>query len=94
MIVAENLQTIYETIDEMTPVQREQVRFYLEHGRSMTEREAAEWALKDILVASSEPDDAVEEEIDEDALMAEIEDGFRGTRPLSEIIIEERDTQQ
>jgi hypothetical protein len=40
------------------------------------------------LVAQPEP--VTDDEIDEEALMTEVERSFAGTRPLSEIIIEER----
>jgi predicted DNA-binding antitoxin AbrB/MazE fold protein len=44
-------------------------------------------ALGDLLV---EVPDLTDENIDEAALMREIEEGFRGQSPLSETIIEER----
>lgn len=57
------------------------------HIMILTEREIVEKALGDLLVKSSLP---LDDSIDEEALMREIEEAFRGQRPLSEDIIEER----
>ena len=50
------------------------------------ERESAKAALGDLLVASSE----TAEDVNEEALFREIEAGFRGQAPLSEEIIQQR----
>lgn len=60
------------------------------HIEIMSEREAILAALDDLIMPQS---DEILENIDEEALMNEIKQAFRGTRPLSEIIIEERDHQ-
>ena len=58
------------------------------HIMILTEKEVVERALGDLLVKpSSLP---LDETIDEEALMRDIEEAFRGQRPLSEDIIEER----
>jgi len=54
----------------------------------LTERERAIAALGDLLVKAPPRDD--DDDFDEEALMKEIEDAFRGQPPLSETIIEER----
>jgi predicted DNA-binding antitoxin AbrB/MazE fold protein len=53
----------------------------------LTDRERALAALGDSLVKLPPSDDA---DIDEEALLKEIEEAFRGQPPLSETIIEER----
>lgn len=53
----------------------------------MSERERVRAALGDILV---KPSRFVKDDIDEEALAREVEEGFRGVPPLSEAIIEER----
>jgi predicted DNA-binding antitoxin AbrB/MazE fold protein len=52
----------------------------------LSERDRIRAALRDLLVETVSPS----EDIDEDALMREIEAGFRGQPPLSDTIIEER----
>jgi predicted DNA-binding antitoxin AbrB/MazE fold protein len=52
---------------------------------SVEERAIA--ALGDLLLKLP---DAIDDDVDEEALLREIEDGFRGQPPLSETIIEER----
>jgi predicted DNA-binding antitoxin AbrB/MazE fold protein len=60
------------------------------HVTILSERDRAIAALKDILVEyPEEPDDALDD-IDEEAIMREIEEAFRGQPPLSDSIIEER----
>lgn len=54
----------------------------------LTERERVRAALGDLLAKFPHADD--EEDIDEEALMREIEEGFKGTPPLSDDIIAER----
>jgi len=44
-------------------------------------------ALGDLVVPLSAP---AEEDVDEEALAREVEEGFRGQSPLSETILEER----
>jgi predicted DNA-binding antitoxin AbrB/MazE fold protein len=53
----------------------------------VTERDRAIAVLGDLLVDASDPND---EDVDEVAMMQEIQEAFRGQRPLSESIIEER----
>jgi predicted DNA-binding antitoxin AbrB/MazE fold protein len=54
----------------------------------LTERERATAALGELLVQVPDADN--EEDIDEEALLREIEEAFRGQPPLSETLIEER----
>ena len=54
----------------------------------LTERERATAALGDLLAQVAAPTDG--DSVDEARLMREIEEGFRGQRPLSETILEER----
>jgi len=54
----------------------------------LSERDLLRVALADILVKPSRV--VKNDDIDEEALMREIEEGFRGVPPLSEAIIEER----
>lgn len=54
----------------------------------LTERERVIAALGDLLVQVPDVDD--EEDIDEESLLKEIDEAFRGQPPLSETIIEER----
>jgi predicted DNA-binding antitoxin AbrB/MazE fold protein len=44
-------------------------------------------ALGDLVVPCAAP---AEDEVDEEALAREVEEGFRGQRPLSDTILEER----
>jgi predicted DNA-binding antitoxin AbrB/MazE fold protein len=53
----------------------------------LSDQERVTAALGDLLVEIPDPGS---EDVDEDALAREIEDGFRGQPPLSETIIEER----
>jgi predicted DNA-binding antitoxin AbrB/MazE fold protein len=53
----------------------------------VSEKARIEAALSDLLVPIR---DDVDDELDEDALMREIENTFAGQKPLSETIIEER----
>lgn len=57
----------------------------------LSDKEQAQLVLKDILVH----DDTVEldEHLDEETLIREVQQGLRGTRSLSDIIIEERGEQ-
>lgn len=55
--------------------------------RILSEEERVLDALRDLLVAIPEPSG---ENIDENALAREIEEGFRGQAPLSDTIIQER----
>ena len=52
----------------------------------LSERERLRAALGNLLVPIAEVDD----DVDEEALMREVEEGFRGKPPLSETIIQER----
>ena len=58
--------------------------------RLVSSRDAIEQALGDLLVIPLGLSDNELSTIDEDALMHRIEEAFRGQRPLSEDIIEER----
>ena len=53
----------------------------------LSEEERVRAALGDLVVALPTP---AEEDIDEEALALEVEEGFRGQPPLSETILEER----
>jgi predicted DNA-binding antitoxin AbrB/MazE fold protein len=53
----------------------------------LSDEDCVRLALSDLLAEIS---DATVGDIDEDALMREIEEGFRGQPPLSEVIIKER----
>ncbi len=58
------------------------------HLLILSERESVHAALSDLLVQVM--DSSTDEVIDEEALMREIETGFRGLPPLSESMIKER----
>ena len=82
----QSIRAIYEhgqlrLLDTIELVEGEQVTITIVH-----ERESAKAALGDLLVESSEIDD----NLNEDALFREIEAGFRGQKPLSEEIIQQR----
>jgi predicted DNA-binding antitoxin AbrB/MazE fold protein len=53
----------------------------------LSEEDRVRAALSDLVVPYSAP---TEEDIDEEALVWEVEEGFRGQPPLSETILEER----
>jgi len=53
----------------------------------LSEEDRVRAALGDLVVHSSAP---TEEDVDEEALVREVEEGFRGQPPLSETILEER----
>jgi predicted DNA-binding antitoxin AbrB/MazE fold protein len=53
----------------------------------LSEEDRVRAALGDLVVPSSAP---TEEDVDEEALVREVEEGFRGQPPLSETILEER----
>jgi predicted DNA-binding antitoxin AbrB/MazE fold protein len=53
----------------------------------LSEEDRARAALGDLVVPCSAP---TEEDIDEEALVRKVEEGFRGQPPLSETILEER----
>jgi predicted DNA-binding antitoxin AbrB/MazE fold protein len=53
----------------------------------LSEQQRVREALHELLVVHT---DFPQDDLDEDALMREIEEGFRGQPPLSETIIEER----
>jgi predicted DNA-binding antitoxin AbrB/MazE fold protein len=53
----------------------------------LSEEERVRAALGDLVVPGSAP---AEDEVDEEALAREVEAGFRGQRPLSDTILEER----
>jgi predicted DNA-binding antitoxin AbrB/MazE fold protein len=55
----------------------------------LSEEDRVSAALGDLLVSLP---DLIAEDIDEEALLRDIENDFRGQRPLSETIIEERHT--
>ncbi len=57
----------------------------------LSDREQAQSVLYDILV--HDDTDELDETLDEEALTREVQEGFRGTRSLSEIIVEERGDQ-
>lgn len=87
--MTQTIRAIYEggTLRLLDPVELtegQQVEVYL-----LTEREIARAALKDLLVPADPADDE-DEELDEAALLREINADFRGKEPLSETIIQER----
>jgi predicted DNA-binding antitoxin AbrB/MazE fold protein len=53
----------------------------------LSEEDRVRVALGDLVVPFSAP---AEEDVDEEALAREVEEGFRGQSPLSETILEER----
>ena len=53
----------------------------------LSEEDRVRAALGDLVVPYSAP---IEEDVDEEALVREVEEGFRGQPPLSETILEER----
>ena len=53
----------------------------------LSEEDRVRAALGDLVVPTSAP---TEEDVDEEALVREVEEGFRGQPPLSETILEER----
>jgi predicted DNA-binding antitoxin AbrB/MazE fold protein len=53
----------------------------------LSEEERVRTALGDLVVPCSAP---AEDEVDEEALAREVEEGFRGQPPLSDAILEER----
>jgi predicted DNA-binding antitoxin AbrB/MazE fold protein len=53
----------------------------------LSEEDLVRAALGDLVVLLSAP---AEEDVDEEALAREVEEGFRGQSPLSETILEER----
>jgi hypothetical protein len=53
----------------------------------LSEEERVRAALGDLVVPLSAP---AEDDVDEEALAREVEEGFRGQSPLSETILEER----
>ncbi|MGH8063636.1 MAG: antitoxin family protein [Candidatus Entotheonellia bacterium] len=53
----------------------------------LSEEDRVRAALGDLVVPYSTP---TEEDVDEEALVREVEEGFRGQPPLSETILEER----
>ncbi len=70
-----------ELLDPVELTENEVIQFVI-----LSEKERAQIALADLLV---EPDKDLDE-IDEPALMREIENAFRGQTPLSETILQER----
>lgn len=60
------------------------------HLTLLSSRDAIKQALGDLLIVPLGPSDDEINAIDEEALMRRIEEAFRGQRPLSEDIIEER----
>ena len=78
-------QGVLQPLDPVDFTEGEEIQLTL-----LSSRDAVKKALGDLLVVPIGPSDDEINAIDEDALMRRIEEAFRGQRPLSEDIIEER----
>jgi predicted DNA-binding antitoxin AbrB/MazE fold protein len=78
-------QGILQPLDPVDFTEGEEVQLTLISYHDTVKR-----ILADLLVTPVGPSDEEVNAIDEEALMRRIEDAFRGQRPLSEDIIEER----
>jgi predicted DNA-binding antitoxin AbrB/MazE fold protein len=76
----------FHPLDPVDVKEGEQVQLRLE----TVSEEVLRVVLSDLNIQWPDPDAFVGDDVDEAALMREIQAGFKGARSLSEIIIEER----
>jgi predicted DNA-binding antitoxin AbrB/MazE fold protein len=86
------IRAIYENgklrlLDPVELAEGQQVEIVL---HLKTEKELIREALKDLPIRWSDPNAYADDDVDEEALMREIDETFSGDPPLSQYIIEDR----